>query len=210
MPGLVTIVLLAMSLPQHAPVPAHKGGWPVIQPFSQTFDFPDGRTASVSIAIKDVAGKPVYQLDCHTFLYESDPAFEYSGDFECRLSAIDSPESVSTLLTSDPDQPRDWWSRGRFLAEELQGGCGDAPEYGRSRTFRLRGMELRLVLSDVRIEPAVKEESEPQPRFAAFRFQVTAKPDATALTALAECPKSEPCYKGTPPCFSHQPSDKGD
>lgn len=203
----VMAVLLAMMLARGSAETGEAAGsnkvWPTIQPYSEAFDFRNGQAAAASIAIRDVAGKQLYHLECHTFLFEADPTFDYSGDFECKLTS-DAPESVSTLLTSDPDQPRDWWSRGRFLAEELEGRCGDYPEYGRSRSFRLRGMELHLELSNIKLAAAVDDPAERKPRFAAFRFKVTAKPDASATSALAECPKVPPCYKGTPPCSSHQ------
>jgi hypothetical protein len=48
--------------------------------------------------------------------------------------------SESSLLAEDDVAP--WHTPGKFHLEELVGACGDYPEFGRKRTFRLRGFVL--------------------------------------------------------------------
>jgi hypothetical protein len=113
-------------------------------------------------------------------LYEGDPSFDYSGDFECRLTPLYTTTRYSTLLTDNQQQTRDWESRARFLAPELTGRCGDFAEYGRVRTFRLRGMSIRLSLGGIKIS------ADPSFPLRSFRFAVAVTPDASAVTEIAE------------------------
>jgi hypothetical protein len=56
-------------------------------------------------------------------------------------------DKYSTLLTEDAKQSRDWESRGRFFASELRGPCAEIPEFGATRDFRLRGMDIVLQIT---------------------------------------------------------------
>lgn len=178
-----------------------KPSWPLIKECKYEFDFTNANTASVSITLQDTKGTGVYHFECHNYLYESDTDFDYSGDFECKLTSLYSKENLPTLLTSDPNQPADWWSRGRFLADEIKGRCAAYPEYGRVRTFRLRGMQLRLELSDI-VFASTEVDYLKNVRLKSFRFKFEAKPDSSVSTALAECPNVPPCLEITAPCFS--------
>jgi hypothetical protein len=182
--------------------PPHRS-WPAIAPYSQEFSFPDGKSANASVIIKDTNGHPLYRLECHTFTY-SDPDFDYSGDFECRLVSLYSKEPWSTLLTDDPQQTRDWQSRGRFLAAELEGTCGKYPEYGTVRHFRLRAMQLTLEISNFKLLPkdvAKSGSGESLPRFQSFRLHIKAAPDISATSEIAERPAvpESPCAYGKQP-----------
>src|SRR5207253_255266 len=77
-------------------------GWPAVEPLEKTFHFPDARGAQATVMIRGTDGRDLYKLECHTWRYEGDPDFDYSGDFECRLTSLYSKESYSTLLTDDP------------------------------------------------------------------------------------------------------------
>src|SRR5215831_15706624 len=128
--------------------------WPVMRDVHKVFDFPDARTAAVELDLVDEGGRAVYRLECHSWafgLHQRNPVFDYSGDFECRLSPLYEPTRYSTLLTDDPHPTADWESRARFLVPELMGACADYPEYGRLRMFRLRGMRLTLEVRDVKL-----------------------------------------------------------
>jgi hypothetical protein len=142
-------------------------------------------------------GGALYRLECHGGGYEGDPQFDYSGDFECRLASLYTEDPYSTLFTENPNQSRDWQSRARFLAEELIGACAEYPEYGRIRTFRLRGMRITLGLADITFvlrEPSGAEVSSP-PALESFRFDLRVEPDGTAGSAIAEpVPYVEPEY----------------
>lgn len=161
--------------------------WPPAAPMKESIFFRNAGDASASFTIKHTNGEPLYRVECHTSKYEDDPSFDYSGDFECRLNSLYSEEAYSTLFTDTPRQSRDWESRARFIADELIGECGEYPEYGRIRTFRLRGMKITLVLSDIVFAGA--EQAPPrqtQLALESFRFEIRVEPDEEAVSAIAE------------------------
>ncbi len=160
--------------------------WPKIASLRKSFTFLDLRTAEVELPISGLNGQPLYMLECHNGDYE-DPHFNYSGDFECRLTSTnpDSKEDYTTLLTYAPLQTQDWESRARFFLSELEGKCGSYPEYGRVRNFRLRGMRLTLSLAFGGSERGSGRR--PGGPFAAtLRVEIRAAPDPTALSQIAE------------------------
>ncbi len=165
--------------------------WPTIKPLTETFHFSDAGKAAVDLSIPSTDSRSVYRIECHQLGYE-DPAFDYSGDFECRLTSLYSKETYSTLFTDDPKQSRDWQSRARFLSEELVGSCADYPEYGRTRTFKLRGMDITIGLSTI----VVEQSTHPRPTLKSFNLQISIVPDPAATTPIA-APVSykEPPYR---------------
>lgn len=166
--------------------------WPAVAPVERHFDFPDAGVAALSLALRGQDGRPLYRLECHTWLHEKDPDFDYSGDFECRLTSTYSKERYSTLLTDDPKQSRDWQSRGRFLVPEIVEKCGAYPEYGRIRTFRLRGARLRLELKDVRVHASVENATRGALALRSFGLVVLVHPDPEARSPIAESPNVAP------------------
>lgn len=122
--------------------------YPVVKPLRQTFDVTDVSKANIVLEIRSIDGSPIYKLRCHSAGFTGDPDFDYSGDFECRLSSIAEGDSYSTLLTEDSQQSRDWESRGRFFAADLRNSCADIPQFGATRSFELRGMDLGLRITD--------------------------------------------------------------
>jgi hypothetical protein len=151
--------------------------YPAVRPLRRTFSISDVSKANVSLDIETVGGAPVYHLQCHSAGYAGDPEFDYSGDFECRLSLTGQPNSYSTLLTEDARQSRDWESRGRFFAAQLGGSCAPIPEFGASRSFELRGMDLDLRITAPRFAEAGKLKS--------LRLTVTVRPDPVARQPIA-------------------------
>jgi hypothetical protein len=139
---------------------------------------PDVAKANVSLDIELLTGVPLYHLQCHSAGYTSDPDFDYSGDFECRLSLIGQPNTYSTLLTEDADQSRDWESRGRFFAADLRGACARIRGFGATRSFRLRGMSLTLRITEQKFTESGKLTS--------LALTVTVRPDPGAQRPIAE------------------------
>src|SRR5262245_55221528 len=126
------------------------------------------------------------------FGYRGDPDFEYSGDFECRLTSLVAPSRYSTLLTDNPNQSHDWESRGRFLADELFRSCVSYPEYGAVRHFRLRGMKITLSLSNIVFDTSAGVRStNGLLGLSSFRFAFSVEPDSTAHGEIAEVPGYE-------------------
>jgi hypothetical protein len=152
--------------------------YPTVRPLQRTFMVPDVSKANVSLDVKSMTGRALYHLQCHTAGYTGDPDFDYSGDFECRLSLIGQPNSYSTLLTEDADQGRDWESRGRFFATDLRGACAHIPQFGATRSFELRGMNLTLAITEQKFTTGGKLSS--------LTLTVTVHPDPRAQRPIAE------------------------
>ena len=144
----------------------------------RSFNVSDLPLADVKMVVESTRNTGLYLLQCHSAGYRGDPDFDYSSDFECRLSSIRHKDVYSTLLTEDPQQSRDWESRGRFFSAQLRGECALIPEFGATRHFRLRGMELTLKVTNTSFANHEGLRS--------LRLTVVVKPDATAQTAIAE------------------------
>lgn len=151
--------------------------YPAVKPLQEVFEVRDVARADVSLAIASVFGKPIYRLQCHSVGYTGDPDFDYSGDFECRLSAIDERSAYSTLLTEDAHQSRDWESRGRFFGPNLRGICARLPDFGATRAFELRGMKLTLSVTDPTFDS--------NGRLRSLKLKVAVHPDASAHREIA-------------------------
>ncbi len=152
--------------------------YPEVGPLQRTVEVPDVGKANVSVDIRSVDGTPLYRLQCHSAGYTGDPDFDYSGDFECRLSSISDHDTYSTLLTEDAHQSRDWESRGRFFSADLRGACAHIAEFGANRTFKLRGMILTLQITDPKFTDIDKLRS--------LKLTVTVRPDPDAQRPIAE------------------------
>ena len=157
---------------------ARAQAYPAVRPLHRTFEVPDVGKANISLDIKSVEGVPLYKLQCHSAGYTADPDFDYSGDFECRLSSIREHDTYSTLLTEDAHQSRDWESRGRFFSADLRGVCAHVPEFGANRNFKLRGMRLTLQITD----PLFTEGG----KLSRLKLTVTVGPDPRAQRPIAE------------------------
>lgn len=169
--------------------------WPNVHSATANMHFsqPSNTTSKLHILGQD--SKPLYLLECHLGPFE-DPLFDYSGNFECRLSSLYTQDTYSTLLTDNINQTRDWESRGRFMIEEITGSCTNYPEYGRIRHFRLRGMELTLKITNLvdQMELDAGHKSG-RPTIVQLDLNVTVRPDTSARSAIAEVPNyREPPY----------------
>ncbi|MDA2924148.1 hypothetical protein MYX65_05745 [Acidobacteria bacterium AH-259-L09] len=160
-------------------------GWPSIVPLQESISFADASKSAVTIRIVSPEGKPLYLLECHNGEYE-DPDFVYSGDFHCRLTSTYSQDYYTTLLTENPNQTADWNNRGRVLARELLGNCGDYPEYGRVRHFRLRGMRITFTFSELIFKLSKDANFPDLKELQSFRFTVRVERDVAASSEIAE------------------------
>ena len=174
---------VALSCEKHSP------RWPAVRAAKTSFQFVDPDNTAMKMNIVSVTGASLYALECYLNAYDhDDPQFDYSGDFECRLSASSSKEVYSTLLTEEANPTRDWQGRGRFLQEDLVGKCGQYPEYGRTRHFRLRGMNLTLGVREYEVESGSRARNIPwlRDRLRKLDLDIQVTPDDTALTEIAE------------------------
>jgi hypothetical protein len=152
--------------------------YPMVAPLREMLNFPEVSEANASVDLKSPAGVPLYRLQCHSAGYTGDPAFDYSGEFECRLSSLYETDRYSTLLTEDVHQSRDWESRGRFFSADLRGSCATVPEFGATRNFSLRGFVLTLRISDPEFSNNGKVTS--------LRLTVIVRPEPKAVTPIAQ------------------------
>jgi len=151
------------------------------------FNVPDVSSANVSALIRSRTGVPLYHLQCHSAGYTGDSDFDYSGEFECRLSSVGDHDLYSTLLTEDANQNRDWESRARFFAADVIGKCANIPQFGSVRHFRLRGMQLTLKI----VDPVVNRNR----KLVSLKLKVAVQPDPTAdreIAAIVQLPKGAP------------------
>jgi hypothetical protein len=161
--------------------------YPPVKPVNRTFYVQNVSQANVHLIIDSRDNKPLYELQCHSNGYTADPDFDYSGDFECRLSLAAAHNTFSTLLTEDPHQSRDWESRGRFFSADLTAPCSNIPNFGAMRTFKLRNMILTLQILDPQIGQDGKLKS--------LRLLVDAREDTNARTPIASAvniPRNSP------------------
>src|SRR6266849_157803 len=123
--------------------------WPTIQPQERRYHvgLPTAKSG-IELAIRSREGSPVYTIECGTYA-TSKHGFDYSGEFECVLQTIPPDYTYSTYFTEDPQQSSDWESRARFFASEIADPCGQVPDFGRTRTFRLRGLKIILTMLNI-------------------------------------------------------------
>src|SRR5437870_2825952 len=168
--------------------------FPEVVPLDARFTFqrPEQANLKVGILITGTGGtEDGYTLECHTWRQSERNTrsdFDYSGDFECRLLAVNGDNPIPTLLGHEIPMVRDWDSRGRFLAEQLVGKCGEHPDYGRTRTFKLRGMRLILTIQDAEVQLKSIDHQSPLRHdvLGRFIFKVQVAPDPAARSRVAE------------------------
>jgi hypothetical protein len=178
--------------------------WPAIQPLKKVYRFSKADAAYLDLDIMGLEGEALYRLQCRTRENDDVVDFDFSGDFECRLTSTYSTDPYSNLLTENPDQSRDWESRARFFSEELQGDCAHYPEYGRVRTFRLRGMEITLKIDPIRFRKGRRTSDHREPLTSlldAFGFTVSIRAAPQVRSAIAESAHFEQPPLLYPQCF---------
>jgi hypothetical protein len=170
--------------------------WPEIFPIKKTMNFHDHQGNQLEIASKN--GTSLYLLQCYLNPSDDDSdrdKFDYSGDFECRLTSL-YDKRQNTLLTENPYPTRDWESRGRFLIEEITGECTDYPEYGRLRDFKLRGMNLRFEIKNINLSTDINKEGKKITSIKDVEIEISIVSDPTAISEIAEPTKYiEPLFR---------------
>ncbi|MGH8549081.1 MAG: hypothetical protein ACRERU_10885 [Methylococcales bacterium] len=67
---------------------ADSKAWPEVSTLNQSIYFGKGAPYAAGTYIFGADGNPAYLIECHDNTYEEDKGFLYSGDFECRLTAL--------------------------------------------------------------------------------------------------------------------------
>jgi len=132
------------------------GGWPVVAQQDVTFTVNASSPRNdISIVLFGLDAKPLYRLVCRGGSDEyRDQIFArseiyYVPDLMCVLNEGDEEHEGSLL--SEGQEPA-WYTRGQFRWPDLIGVCGNYPEFGRVRHFRLRGMEITLTASGISLD----------------------------------------------------------
>jgi hypothetical protein len=167
--GPAAVVALAMLQVQ-----SH---WPPIAPVDTLFNVEAGTHPHVKTFVRSPNGKPLYLFICRD---ADDPAVgnvNYAGDLDCHLLPADRGEVEENLLVERHDVAA-WYSRGRMFTSQLRGACAAYPEYGLTRHFRLRGMQITMEFKDTTFSLTGELRSY------VLRFAVM--PDSTAHRDIAE------------------------
>ena len=161
--------------------PTFDAPWPEIQDVdvSAGMDW-SARRIYLDVPLLDRSGEVRYRLVCRGGSEEYLDALmdridiNYVGPLLCILNE-GSQEAEASLLSEDDSAA--WFSRGQFRSRDIVGNCGNYPEFGRVRHFRLRGFELTMEVVSPEVEAG-------KVRWLTFRVRVRSDPEAT--TAWAE------------------------
>jgi len=171
---------------------AAETAWPKIQEFD--LDFVVHTNAETIEFIKhlyDLKGTLRYSFICRGGSTEyldklgGQKDINYVGKLGCTVN-LGSRENGDSLLAEDDAAP--WHTRGQYFSfDEVIGDCGDYPEYGRIRHFRLRGFELTLSA----IEPVYDEKKQLQ----SFTLKVSLRRDDGIKSSYTQQPGYLTPYK---------------
>jgi hypothetical protein len=158
--------------------------WPAVKPITQDYDFQDASHATVNLVLDGTSGSHLYLFHCRPGLLRGIAGEEadFNGDFDCHLHSLYSRDRYQSLLIDDPLDVVEAHSRGEVWVKDLRGKCGEYPDWGRMRSFRLRGMILKFEMRHVRFTETKSED----PKLAAFKFKVQVISDPTAFSSIAE------------------------
>lgn len=131
--------------------------------------------ADFKLPVLDESGKQVYTVSCNSGLGESGLA---EWGIECTLTW---PAKNLNLLGDSVD-PFSRRYRGLITADQLTPACRHYPEWGAVRHFKLRGLDLSIVVSGDEITEADGVDSKSPKR---ITLHVTVKPDASADSPVA-------------------------
>jgi hypothetical protein len=178
----VTSSMAALATPTQATsATAAQRTWPRIQPVTATYAIDFERGFTLELPLRDGAGRIRYLLACRAGrpgYMDTAPTGDggnWTGDLMCTLNAGRTSTNELSLLSDDGDSA--WHSRGVFELHDLTGACAAYPEFGRHRSFRVRGMRVSLRVDGVLLTHANA--------LRAARLRVDAVPDAGAIYAQA-------------------------
>ncbi len=181
--GWVALIGLASAVASAAGEADAK--WPAIVPRSAEFVVNSASSDIVDWVIENTHADALYRVRCRG--PGEDAGFTFSGDWECRLVPVHEKARYSSLFLHDPAATRDWQSRARFFAEQMTEPCSAIDGYGRTRSFRLRGMKISLEV----VEPVTKKNHivgtrEQRAVLHGFRFRMRVENDPSAAGEIAE------------------------
>ena len=171
----------------HSQLPASSQHWPLIKPVQEHYEFADVKKARLSLVIRGLDNRPLYRFHCNGMSALEPEDADSWADFSCHLHSVYTRDKIESLLIENASVPREATSRGEIWSHFLRGQCADYPDWGRIRSFRLRGMRLTFVLSNMKfaIDPTDPLSRKTEPLLESFQFKVTVVPDPKAHSAIA-------------------------
>jgi hypothetical protein len=156
--------------------------WPKMRKFEDSFAVDTRAEIDYANPLYDISGTVRYVFVCkggsdeYLDALEERTGITYVGVLGCRLSE-GKKEIESSLLAEDEVAP--WHTRGQFHRfDEITGDCGNYPEYGNVRHFRLRGFELTLFATDLVFDRSNRLQS--------FKMHVSLRRDDRITSPRAE------------------------
>ena len=163
---------------------ASDASWPQLKEFDEEFlAYSGGKPIEYMKPLKDLNGNTKYLLVCrggsteYTDKLSDQLNINYVSPLTCILNDGDK-ETESSLLAEDDSPP--WHTRGQYHLNDLVGSCANYPEYGLLRHFRLRGFELTLSATDLKLN----KQGKPQQ----FKLKVSLRQDDKTKSKMAEQP----------------------
>ena len=194
---------------------AKRFSWPAVADTQRSYSFPDASKAKLTMIVPSVSGHSLYLLRCANTDLDGEGEV-MPGDFACWLKATD-PAIVSrigpeNLLTPSPfhgsrfdESHSDVYDRESVWAWQFAGKCGDYPDFGRERVFRLRGMKLTLTFRNEKISP---RNDDLDAALKSFDLSVSVQRDKSAITAIAAPSPFEAPAGDEHGCDSVKPNDE--
>jgi len=163
---------------------AQESEWPKVASFTRSYPVVfDAGLVAIDWPFTTVDGSAQYLFWCRggpddiLDAMTEQEGINYVGPLMCVLN-----EGVVryewSLLAEDGVGP--WHTRGMFWGSDLLGDCATYPEFGKYRSFRLRGFVLKLAAEDIEVSS--------DNRVHRFRLIVSLQADPTATSDQAERP----------------------
>jgi len=152
---LLPAIIAPIAACAQSPV-VHRSDWPAIKPFNFKIKI-DTHSEKIffSIPIYDKAGKAIYTFACHGGREKHLDSLEKTLG-ECIVSPMCFFLGEGSKNTTGPllgeDGVASWHTRGQVRFEELIGACGNYPEFGKVRHFRVRGMTITTAFTNIEVD----------------------------------------------------------
>ena len=160
--------------------------WPEVTPLHAVYSLSKS-SAHVETVVFAKDGTRAYKLSCHPATFESEAEGDFNGLFQCKLF----PANINEAATDVFYPATDWnhsYTRASFLRGQIAGACKTHKYFGNNRMFHLRGMKIRLGITDFHektsIEKLLRSEREPNYSYV-LRIDIDIDPSAVRKHAEA-------------------------
>ncbi len=178
--GIFSVIFITASFPLFA---GNNKELIEIKPWKSVINIADVERVNFKRIIFSKKGNKLYEIQCHQGGYDDDPGYAYSGLIDCKLKSLKEHDDVDSLFRHTFHQTAHWETRGRFLLGHVNGICGNYPEWGRKRNFRVRGMKITLEI----INPLFSSEK----LINSYQFSIIVNNDRSAKSFISSTPKQK-------------------